>query len=176
AQHRPEGDVDARDGDESSIRGGHPPRRGFVVDDPQSSVSGDRGSRRRFQPAHVAALLVTGDDGARPHRSNLVGEVSRCFDVGNVLGEEDHAGEVLAQGARHPAGEASAGKAGHEDSVGDAHPFTAPADNPETRLRCTATKKMITGTVMRVEAAMIGPQSALCWPKKRWSPIATVNF
>src|SRR5699024_7758343 len=39
-QPRPEGDVDARDGDGSSIRGGHPPRRGFVVDDPRAAFPG----------------------------------------------------------------------------------------------------------------------------------------
>src|SRR5690625_7866482 len=55
-------------------------------------------------------------------------------------------------------------------------PFTAPAVRPLARLRWTSTKKITTGRVMIVEAAMIGPQSAEFWVKKVRSPTPTVYF
>src|SRR5690625_3790895 len=55
-------------------------------------------------------------------------------------------------------------------------PFTAPAVIPWARLRWTSTKKITTGRVMIVEAAMIGPQSAEFWVKKVRRPTPTVYF
>ena len=39
--------------------------------------------------------------------------------------------------------------------VHGAHPLTAPATSPAERRRCTMTKKIMTGIVMIVEAAMM---------------------
>src|SRR5690606_40802414 len=46
-----------------------------------------------------------------------------------------------------------------------AHPLTAPATMPLARRRCTITKKIMTGMVMIVDAAMMLPQSLECRPK-----------
>lgn len=54
------------------------------------------------------------------------------------------------------------------------HSFTAPEVRPEARRRWTRTKKIITGTVMMVDAAMIAPQSLEWTPKNERRPIATV--
>ncbi|WP_244857752.1 hypothetical protein [Agromyces archimandritae] len=57
---------------------------------------------------------------------------------------------------RHPHPEhARPEHAVRELEIGPAHPFTAPATRPLDRRRCTMTKKIITGTVMSVEAAMM---------------------
>ncbi len=50
--------------------------------------------------------------------------------------------------------------------VAGLHPFTAPATRPPTRRRRTIMKKISTGIVYRVEAAMIGPHCAPPRPKK----------
>lgn len=48
-----------------------------------------------------------------------------------------------------------------------AQPLTAPATRPETIRRCTSRKKMMTGRVNRVDAAITGPQLVSSRPKKK---------
>ncbi len=50
--------------------------------------------------------------------------------------------------------------------VASPHPFTAPATRPPTRRRRTIMKKISTGMVYSVDAAMIGPHCAPPRPKK----------
>src|SRR5690606_28559990 len=106
--------------------------------------------------------------------------------VGDVLAEVDDAGELVLQRVAQPDGSAIATQARAEESgpqhaVGEPgqvvrHPFTAPAVMPLARRRCTMTKKIMTGIVMIVDAAMMLPQSLECRPKNDFRPIATVYW
>src|SRR5690606_22392465 len=99
----------------------------------------------------------------------------------DVLREVHDAGEVVAQRLEQPCRRLGAEEPRPEHAVRETdervgHPFTAPDTRPADRRRCTMTKKIMTGMVMIVDAAMMLPQSFECRPKNDFSPIATVYW
>src|SRR5690606_35005026 len=132
----------------------------------------------------AAALLVDADQRERVRGMDLRAERGEV--IGDVLPEVHHAGEILLERIAQPRGcaftvEARADEPRPQHAVGEAgelvrHPFTAPAVMPLARRPWTMTKKIMTGIVMMVDAAMMLPQSLECRPKNDFRPIATVYW
>ncbi len=97
-----------------------------------------------------------------------------------VLAEVDDTGEATVELAQQPVRGGPAEEPRPEDAtdqpgdVGVGHPFTAPETRPPERRRCTRMKKIMTGIVMIVDAAMTEPQSLEFSPKNCLRPMATV--
>ena len=131
-------------------------------------------------PGDVTALLIDGDDGLGDRCAQLAGQLGELDPVGHVRPEQGDAGQAFRQRRADPLGRLRAGKRRYEDCVGSpaqgwvgckllGHPFTAPATSPPTSLRRTIRKKITTGIVYIVDAAMIGPHCAPPRPKKYWT-------
>ena len=147
-----------------------------VGGDAERVVAGYLGPSTGVQPGDVAAFLVD-----RHHRVvALLGDTRRqrghLLVVDHVAAEQQHAAEAVAHPATHPVRRGRPGEPGQQHAGGQRpqfrvgpirtaahpiHPFTAPAVTPATRFRCTIRKNTTTGTVNRVDAAMVPPQSVL---------------
>src|SRR5690606_1269846 len=152
-------------------------RRLDVVEHAELRRTGKRRAGRRFEASDAAALLVDAD---QHRRVRLTQRGAQCGQVlADVLREVDHAGQVGAQLRQEPRRGLRSEEPRPQHAVGETselvrHPFTAPETSPAARRRCTMTKKIMTGIVMMVDAAMMLPQSFECSPKKDFRPIATV--
>ena len=136
-----------------------------VVDEAELRGAGQRGARGRLDAGDVAALLVDADDEAGADAAELGRERRTLGVVAEVVREQHRAGEAAVgelpsqpRGQR-PAEEPRPEHSAHERPEGRVvrrvHPLTAPATSPLERRRCTMTKKIMTGIVMIVDAAMM---------------------
>src|SRR5690606_31535156 len=122
-------------------------------------------------------LLVDADQGTRVRLAQRGAEPRQV--VADVLREVHHARQVVTELGEQPCRSLGAEETRPEDAVGKTcelvrHPFTAPETRPADRRRWTMMKKIMTGIVMIVEAAMMLPQSLECSPKNERRPIDTV--
>ncbi len=151
--------------------------QGGIVDRAQGRVARIGRAGQVRDPRDVAALFVDRDQRllrGRPQRGDQRRQLRLALDV---RAEDRDPGQALAQRGQHPArrgepgerrdqqGVGQPGQRGVGDGVGS-HPFTAPATSPPTSRRRTTRKKIITGIVYKVDAAMIGPHWAPPRPKK----------
>src|SRR5690606_37943744 len=180
AEHDVDADLAGTSGEFGAGRGGG----GDVVERAEQRGAGKRRSGGDLEAGDAAALLVYADQSLR---IGLVdpGAQQRKI-IGDVLAEVDDSRQVMLEGVTQPRRrvfslKARAEEARPQHAVGEAdevvgHPFTAPATRPDDRRRCTMMKKIMTGTVMMVDAAMMLPQSLEYCPKNDFRPIATVYW
>ncbi len=177
--------VDAERRQVGAERPVHRSRQGGVVDRAERGVARVRAAGQVRDPGDVAALLVDRDDRLvprgptprGPQRRDQRGKLGRCC---RCWGRTRSPRPVRRRAPRAPTagppGRGTAGSAAHRPA-GQArgrrrparsrgHPFTAPATSPPTSRRRTMRKKIITGIVYSVDAAMIGPHCAPPRPKK----------
>ena len=170
--------VDPEPGQVGPDGGVHGPGERDIVHRAEGGVSRVGRPGRVRQPRDVAAFLVDGDDRLDRRRGpEGGGERGRVTD--HVLAEEGDAGQSPRERVQCPEGSRGPWERRDEDRVGEGaeyridgrfqwlerrHPFTAPATRPLASRRWVTRKNARTGTVKRVEDAMIAPQSVEFWP------------
>ena len=151
-----------------------------VVYRAEGSVARVRAAVRVRHAGDVAALLVDRDHWvvSRRRRAQHRGQRTDLVRSRDVLAEQGNSGQAAAERVEHPARRGQSRERRDEDRLGQAaqhgvrrpdvrvlaHPFTAPAIRPLVMRRWTMRKKTRTGSVNRVEEAMIDPQSTVPRP------------
>src|SRR5690606_31816531 len=121
-----------------------------VVEPPENGVARVGGAVRVVKSGDIPTLFIDRDDRTLIRRKNRGRELAHLFERLDVVAEETHPREPLAQSTLKPVGQGRADKTRQQSAAYRAHPLTAPATSPCVIRPWMMRKKMMTGIDMSV--------------------------